>query len=54
MGRTVTYAIELLVGLACLALALPAWRRGGWMQAAGAVFGVAGVAAATHAIAQLV
>jgi hypothetical protein len=26
---TVTAAIELLVGLACLAFALPSWQRGG-------------------------
>ncbi|MGZ8578758.1 MAG: hypothetical protein ACXWWX_04420, partial [Actinomycetota bacterium] len=29
VGETITYLIELLVGLACLGLAAVAWRRGG-------------------------
>jgi hypothetical protein len=41
--------IEMLVGLACIALAWPAWRRGGSMRAGAVLFAVAGIAAVAHA-----
>ena len=53
MGRTVTYVVELLVGLACLGLAFPAWRHPGALRVASVVFAVAGVAAVVHAVAAL-
>jgi hypothetical protein len=53
VGRTVTYAIELLVGLACLGLAVPAWRHPGALRIASVVFAVAGTAAVVHALAAL-
>ncbi|MGE5226190.1 MAG: hypothetical protein ACM3OO_04875 [Planctomycetaceae bacterium] len=52
--RTLTYAVELLVGLACLAGAVPLWRRGGGaLRAAAAVLAVAGIAALVHAVVEL-
>lgn len=53
MGRTLTYAIELLVGLACLGLAVPMWRHPGALRAASAAFTVAGIAATVHAVTAL-
>jgi hypothetical protein len=53
MGRTVTYVVELLVGLACLGLAVPLWRRPGVLRVAGLVFAAAGLAAMVHAVAKL-
>jgi len=53
MGRTLTYAIELLVGLACLGLAVPMWRHPGALRAASIAFAVAGLAATVHAMAAL-
>jgi hypothetical protein len=43
--------IELAVGLACLAGAVAAWRRG--LRLAGIVLAIAGMAAAGHAILSL-
>ena len=54
MGRTLTYAIELLVGLACLGLAVPMWRHPGVLRVASIVFAVAGLAAIVHAVAALI
>jgi hypothetical protein len=53
MSQTVTYAIELAVGLGCVIAALPALRRRRlrWL---GVVLITAGVAAATHAGVRLV
>ena len=52
--RTMTYAVELLVGLACLAGVVPLWRRGGGVsRAAAAALAVAGIAAVVHAVVEL-
>jgi hypothetical protein len=52
--RTLTYAVELLVGLACLAGVVPLWRRaGGASRTAAAVLAVAGIAAVVHALVEL-
>lgn len=53
MARTATYVTELLVGLVCLGLAVPLWRRPGAMRATAVVFAVAGVAAIIHAAVEL-
>jgi hypothetical protein len=53
VGRTVTYGIELLVGLVCLGLAIPAWRHPGALRIASVVSGVAGIAAVVHALVAL-
>jgi peptidoglycan/LPS O-acetylase OafA/YrhL len=53
MTDTVTYVIELAVGVASLAMAWPSWRRGGWFRLVGAVLAVAGVAAIVHAVPRL-
>jgi hypothetical protein len=45
--------IELLVGLACIGLAWPAWRRGGGMRVVAVLFAVAGIAAVAHAAARV-
>lgn len=52
MGETTTDVIELLVGLGCLAAAVPALRtrRLVWL---GVVLLVAGMAAAVHAMARM-
>ena len=52
MDETATDVIELLVGLGCLAAAVPALRtrRLAWL---GVVLLVAGTAAAVHAVARL-
>ena len=49
MVDAVNDLIEMLVGLACLALAWPAWRRGGAIRVVAVVFAVAGFAAVAHA-----
>jgi hypothetical protein len=54
MVDLVTYGIELAVGVASLALAVPAWRRGGWFRGVGVALTVAGLAAVVHALSQLV
>lgn len=54
MDDTVTYGIELLVGLACIGLAVAAWPRGGWLRVAAGLFAVAGLAATVHAAIELV
>jgi peptidoglycan/LPS O-acetylase OafA/YrhL len=50
VASSVTYAIEFLVGAACLILAVPLFRRPGTSRWAGAVIGVAGAAAVIHAV----
>jgi hypothetical protein len=53
--RTLTYVVEALVGLACLAGVLPLWRRGtGATRIAATVLAVAGLAAVAHAVVELV
>lgn len=47
----VTSVIELLVGLACLGLGAVVWPRNGFLAVA---LGVAGLAAAIHAVVDLV
>ena len=54
MTDTVTYAIELGVGVASLAMAWPSWRRGRWFRAVAALLAVAGVAAIVHALSRFV
>ncbi len=55
VGETITYLIELLVGLACLGLATVAWRRGGAAaQTVSIVIGAAGLAAVADAAIRLV
>jgi hypothetical protein len=51
--RTLTYLVELLVGLACLAGVVPLWRRAGAARIASAVLAAAGVAAVIHGVAEL-
>ena len=47
-------AIELLVGVVTLAIAVPAWRGGGiWFRVAAIVLAIAGVAAIAHAVASM-
>ena len=50
----VTSITELFVGLACLALAAPMWRRPGVGRGVGMAIGVAGIVAILHAIVLLV
>ena len=50
-----TAVIELLVGAACIAIALPCWRQGSTMfRVMGAVLAVAGVVAVVNALVTLV
>ncbi|MGZ8618998.1 MAG: hypothetical protein ACXWYE_03765 [Actinomycetota bacterium] len=49
MSDTLTYAIELAVGLGCLAAAVGLWRRAS-LRALAVLFAVGGVAAAVHAV----
>jgi len=50
-----TAVIELLVGAACIAIALPCWRRGYTVFGVmGAVLAVAGVTAVVNALVTLV
>jgi hypothetical protein len=53
MGETLTYLIELAVGLGCIVAAAPTMRSPGrrWI---GAILLVAGAAAVTHAVARLI
>ena len=52
--RTLTYVVEALVGVACLAGVLPLWRRGtGAARIAAAALAVAGLAAVAHAVVEL-
>jgi hypothetical protein len=48
---TVTSVIELLVGLACIALGAAVWSR---LRLAAVVFWAAGLVAAVHAVVELV
>jgi hypothetical protein len=50
MARTVTYVVEVAVGLACFGAAAGAWRRS---RVLGAVLVVAGLAATVHGIVAL-
>jgi hypothetical protein len=50
MGDLLTYGVELGVGIASLALAVPSWQRGGWFRGVGVVIAVAGLAAVVHAL----
>jgi hypothetical protein len=54
VADALTYGIELLVGLACMAAAIPAWRHGGPLRWLAAVLVVAGLAAGAHALTRLV
>lgn len=54
MADFVTSSIELMVGIACLGMALPAWRRGAQLRWVGARLAMAGFAAAAHAVVALV
>jgi hypothetical protein len=51
---SLTYWIELAVGTASVAIAVPAWRAGGASRVVGVVLAVAGVAATAHAASELV
>jgi len=45
MAETLTYAVEIAVGAACLLAASSAWRRTRWL---GTVLAAAGLAAVLH------
>jgi len=49
VAGTVNHVLELLVGLACICLAVPAWHRGGALRVVAAVFAIGGLAAVAHA-----
>ena len=49
VAGTVNHVLELLVGLACIGLAVPAWQRGGALRVVAAVFALGGLAAVVHA-----
>ena len=53
MGQTLTYLIELAVGLGCVVVAVPTIGSPGrrWL---GAILLIAGAAAVTHAVARLI
>ena len=52
---SVTGVIELLVGAACIAIALPCWHQGSTMfRVMGVVLAVAGVTAVVNAVVTLV
>ena len=52
---SVTGVIELLVGAACIAIALPCWRQGSTMfRVMGVVLAVAGVTAVVNAVVTLI
>ena len=53
MGQTLTYLIELAVGLGCVVVAVPTMRGPGrrWLAA---VLAVAGATAMAHAVSRLV
>jgi hypothetical protein len=50
VSRTLTYAIEIAVGAACLGAAAGAWGRARWL---GAVLVVAGATAVGHGVVAL-
>lgn len=52
---SVTAVIELLVGAACIVIAVPCWRQGSTMfRVMGAVLAIAGVTAVVNAVVTLV
>jgi hypothetical protein len=51
VAKTLTYAIEIAVGAACLLAAASAWRRTRWF---GVLIAVAGLAAVVHGVFALV
>ena len=53
MGQTLTYLIELAVGLGCVVVAVPTMRSHGRRLLA-AVLAVAGLTAIVHAVSRLV
>ena len=53
MGQTLTYLIELAVGLGCVVVAVPAMRSPGRRSLA-AVLAVAGLTAIAHAVSRFV
>ena len=53
MAQVLVSITELLVGLACVGLALSVWRRGGWVRAGAVALVVAGLAAARNAVVAL-
>jgi hypothetical protein len=54
VSDALTYAIELVVGIGCLALAVQSWRRRiSSLGIAAALFALAGLAAIVHAIVEL-
>jgi hypothetical protein len=53
MVRSVTYVVELLVGLACCGLGVVAWRHGRILRVGAVVFALAGVSAIAHAVLRL-
>lgn len=53
MTSSLTYWIELAVGVASVAIAVPSWRAGGAFRVVGAVLAIAGVAATAHAASEL-
>jgi hypothetical protein len=48
-----TYVIELLVGVGCLCLAAPLWRRPRFFRAVAVLFAFAGLLAVAHALVEL-
>jgi hypothetical protein len=50
---TLTAIVEFLVGVACLALAVPMWRRPGGVRGAAALLAVAGAVAVVNAAVSL-
>ena len=52
---SVTAVIELLVGVACVAIALPCWRQGSTVfRVMGVVLAIAGITAVVNAVVTLV
>jgi hypothetical protein len=49
-----TYGVELGVGIASLALAVPSWQRGGSFRWIAVVIALAGIAAVVHALSRLI
>jgi hypothetical protein len=49
VAGTVNHLLELLVGLACVGLAVAAWQWGGTLRVVAAVFALGGLAAVVHA-----
>lgn len=48
-----TYLVELFVGIACLGLAIAAWRHRGALRITSVAFAIAGLAAVAHAVSEL-